>query len=134
MAGVINFVASDFLENTTGTGDSEFNRQSSYSYSKDSFKKMWYRRHTINRDSSMTSSVGTATTSPIQLTVGVATTTSAGVVRGQTLTLAGVGGSLGTVRSLSPDASLTLAGTLGTNQLILNSLSQDLPASTKLFF
>ena len=30
MAGIINFVASDFLQNTTGDGLSEYMRQSSY--------------------------------------------------------------------------------------------------------
>ena len=41
MSGVINFVASDFLENTTSLGTSEHTRQSSYSYPKSSFKKMF---------------------------------------------------------------------------------------------
>ena len=46
----------------------------------------------------------------------------------------GSSGSLGTIRSIYPDATLNLGGNLSTNQLILNSLSQDLPDNTDLFF
>lgn len=75
-----------------------------------------------------------ATTSPIQLTIDGTTTSSAKLLRGQTLTLEGSSGSLGTIRSIYPDATLNLGGNLSTNQLILNSLSQDLPDNTDLFF
>ena len=137
MSGVINFVASDFLENTTSLGTSEHTRQSSYSYPKSSFKKMFYKRYSPNRDTVMNineSSGYKATTSPIQLTIDGTTTSSAKLLRGQTLTLGGSSGSLGTIRSIYPDATLNLGGNLSTNQLILNSLSQDLPDNTDLFF
>jgi len=137
MSGVINFVASDFLENTTSLGTSEHTRQSSYSYPKSSFKKMFYKRYSPNRDTNMNINNAAgykATTSPIQLTIDGTTTSSAKLLRGQTLTLEGSSGSLGTVRSIYPDATLNLGGNLSTNQLILNSLSQDLPDNTDLFF
>ena len=137
MSGVINFVASDFLENTTSLGTSEHTRQSSYSYPKSSFKKMFYKRYSPNRDTVMNineSSGYKATTSPIQLTIDGTTTSSAKLLRGQTLTLEGSSGSLGTIRSIYAVATLNLGGNLSTNQLILNSLSQDLPDNTDLFF
>ena len=134
MSGVINFVASDYLQNTTGAGTSEDTRQSSYSYPKNSFKKMWYKRYTANRDTLMTTGDITSSTSPKQITVGGVTTTSADLKKGQKLTLKGIGGSIGTVRSIYPDANLALSGNLLTSQLILNSLSEDLPNNTKLYF
>ena len=137
MAGVINFVASDFIENVN-TSNSDFHtRQSSYSYSKDSFKKLYSKRFADNRYSTMmvnNASGYTATTSPIEITIDGATTLTARLRRGQTLTLQGVGGSIGTVRSTYPDGALDESGQIPLFNIVLNSLSQDLPDNTKLYF
>ena len=106
MAGIINFVASDFLQNTTGDGLSEYMRQSSYSYSKDTFKKLWYRRYTTNRNTNMISGDYTKTTSPIQIGVSGTTTSAADLKRGQKIALEGTGGSIGTVRGTYPDSNI----------------------------
>ena len=135
MAGIINFVASDFLQNTTGDGLSEYMRQSSYSYSKDTFKKLWYRRYTTNRNTNMISGDYTKTTSPIQIGVSGTTTSAADLKRGQKIALEGTGGSIGTVRGTYPDSNIWgVSGTLLVSQFILNSLSQDLPDNTKLYY
>ena len=138
MAGVINFVASDYLENTTTLGTSQYTRQSSYSFSKDTFKKIWSRRYHPNRDTQMQiNNVGgyTATTSPIQITTdGAKNTVGSGALRGQSIALEGVGGSIGTIKGISPDAELVLPGNLDSRDLILSSLSQDIPNDTKLYF
>ena len=135
MSGVISFKATEFLENTTGTGESQFTRQSSYCYPKDSFKKMFSKRYTKNRDSSIVvnGSVN-ASTSPVQVTIDGITTSSADLKRGQNLTLEGTGGSIGTVRGVGSDANLILSGPLSASQFILNSLNEDLPDNTKLFY
>lgn len=136
MAGIINFIASDYLQNTSGTGNFEYTRQSSYSYSKDTFKKLWYRRYTTNRDTNMVinSSGYNTTTNPIQIEIDGTTTSAAELKRGQKLTLEGTGGSIGTVRGVGSDANLANSGNLLTTQFILNSLSQDLPNDTKLYY
>ena len=137
MAGLINFVASDYLENTTGLGASQYTRQSSYSFSKDSFKKLWSIRYYPNRDTAMNTnhSAGyTARSSPIEITVDGTSTSTAGILRGQTLTLDGVGGSIGTVRSVYPDANLNVDTNIGVQSLVLNSLTQSLPDNTDLYF
>ena len=135
MSGVISFKATEFLENTTGVGTSQFTRQSSYCYPKDSFKKMFSKRYTTNRDSSMVvNGAVSASTSPIQVDIDGTTTSVADLKRGQKLTLEGTGGFIGTVRSISPDALITLGGNMNTTQFILNSLNEDLPDNTKLFF
>lgn len=137
MAGIINFIASDYLQNTSGTGNFEYTRQSSYSYSKDTFKKLWYRRYTTNRDTSMVinnASGYSAKTTPIQIEIDGTTTSAAELKRGQKLTLEGTGGSIGTVRGVGSDANLANSGNLLTTQFILNSLSQDLPNDTKLYY
>tara|TARA_R100000781_G_C4073202_1_gene125190 strand:+ start:485 stop:1123 length:639 start_codon:yes stop_codon:yes gene_type:complete len=135
MAGIINFIASDFLQNTTGTGESEYTKQSSYSYSKDTFKKLWYRRYTTNRDTNMVT-VGSynTTTNPIQIEIDGTTTSAAELKRGQKIALEGTGGYIGTVRGVGSDANLANSGNLLTTQFILNSLSQDLPNDTKLYY
>jgi len=136
MAGVINFVASDFIENQDTSNDNFHTRQSSYSYSKDSFKKLFSKRFADNRNSNMViNGAASASTSPIQITIDGTTTTTARVHRGQTLALQGVGGSLGTVRSVYPDGNLLPTPTqLSLYDIVLNSLSQDLPDNTKLYF
>tara|TARA_R100001079_G_scaffold42779_1_gene21656 strand:+ start:538 stop:1176 length:639 start_codon:yes stop_codon:yes gene_type:complete len=135
MSGVISFKATEFLENTTGTGDSEFTRQSSYCYPKNSFKKMFSRRYTTNRDSSMVvNGAVSASTSPVLVNIDGTTTSAADLKRGQKLTLEGTGGSIGTVRGVNPDANLLVSGPLANTQFILNSLNEDLPDNTKLFF
>ena len=135
MSGVISFKATEFLENTTGVGTSQFTRQSSYCYPKDSFKKMFSKRYTKNRDSSMVvNGAVSASTSPVLVTIDGTTTSAADLKRGQKLTLEGTGGFIGTVRSISPDALITLGGNMNTTQFILNSLNEDLPDNTKLFF
>ena len=136
MAGIINFIASDYLQNTSGTGNFEYTRQSSYSYSKDTFKKLWYRRYTTNRDTNMVinSSGYNTTTNPIQIEIDGTTTSAAELKRGQKLTLEGTGGSIGTVRGVGSAANLANSGNLLTTQFILNSLSQDLPNDTKLYY
>ena len=135
MSGVISFKATEFLENTTGAGTSQFTRQSSYCYPKDSFKKMFSKRYTTNRDSTMVvNGAVSASTSPIQVDIDGTTTSVADLKRGQKLTLEGTGGFIGTVRSISPDALITLGGNMNTTQFILNSLNEDLPDNTKLFF
>ena len=137
MAGVINFIASDFIENQDGTNDNFHTRQSSYSYSKDSFKKLFSKRFADNRNSNMVvnfASGYTASTSPKQITVDGTTTTTARIHRGQTLALQGVGGSLGTVRSVYPDGNLAGSTQLSLYDIVLNSLSQDLPDNTKIYF
>ena len=50
------------------------------------------------------------------------------------IVVTGTGGFIGTVRSISPDALITLGGNMNTTQFILNSLNEDLPDNTKLFF
>ncbi len=137
MAGVINFVSSDYLENTTTLGTSQYTRRSSYSFSKNSFKKLWSIRYSPNRDTNLNinNAAGyTATSSPIEIVVDGTTTTTAGLLRGQTLTLDGVGGSIGTVRGVHPDANINVNGPIGTASIILNSLTQSLPDNTDLYF
>jgi len=137
MAGVINFVASDFIENVDTTNTNFHTRQSSYSYSKDSFKKLFSKRFSDNRNSNMVINLAsgyTASTSPVQITVDGSTTTTARVRRGQTLSLEGVGGSLGIVRSVYPDGNLAGSTQLGLYSIVLNSLSQGLSDNTKLYF
>ena len=75
-----------------------------------------------------------ASTSPIQVDIDGTTTSVADLKRGQKLTLEGTGGFIGTVRSISPDALINLGGNMNTTQFILNSLNEDLPDNTKLFF
>jgi hypothetical protein len=137
MAGIINFIASDYLQNTTGLGTSEYMRQSSYSYSKDTFKKLWYRRYTTNRDTIMVinnASGYSTTTNPIQIEVDGTTTSSAELKKGQKIALEGTGGFIGIVRGVGSDANLANGANLTQNQFILNSLSQDLPDNTKLYY
>ena len=96
---------------------------------------MFSKRYTTNRDSAMVvNGAVSASTSPIQLDIDGTTTSVADLKRGQKLTLEGTGGFIGTVRSISPDALITLGGNMNTTQFILNSLNEDLPDNTKLFF
>ena len=75
-----------------------------------------------------------ASTNPIQITIDGATTLNAKVRRGQTLALQGVGGSLGTVRSVYPDGNKLGTTQLSLYDIVLNSLSQDIPDNTKIYF
>ena len=137
MAGVINFVASDFIENIDSSNENFHTRQSSYSYSKSSFKKLLSKRFADNRNSNMVinnASGYSASTNPTQITIDGATTLNAKVRRGQTLALQGVGGSLGTVRSVYPDGNKLGTTQLSLYDIVLNSLSQDIPDNTKIYF
>ena len=137
MAGIINFVASDFIENVDTTNTNFHVRQSSYSYSKDSFKKLYSKRFANNMDSQMRvnyASVYTATTSPIEIVIDGATTLTARLRRGHTLALEGIGGSVGTVRSTYPDGNLDGSGQLNLYSIVLNSLLQDIADDTELYF